>query len=82
MTLVQYASLPGQKSEPRYGLTGTLLGWGRKTTDGPIEPQLQEAAVELFVAKECQLRLGITLHLSHICSGKPDEQRGQCTVSH
>lgn len=81
MNLVGYASLPAQKSEPRYGLTGTLLGWGRKDTDGPIEPQLQEAGVQLFTAKECQQRLGITLHLSHICSGKPEEKKGQCTVS-
>lgn len=81
MNLVRYASLPVQNSEPRYGLTGTLLGWGRKSTDGPIEPQLQEVGVVLFTAQECQQRLGITLHKSHICSGKPDEMKGQCTVS-
>lgn len=81
MNLVSYANLPPQYSEPRYGLTGTLLGWGRKDTNGPIEPVLQEVDVVLFTAKECQQRLGMTLHLSHICSGKPEEHKGQCTVS-
>lgn len=81
MYLSRYASLPAQFAEPRYGLTGTLLGWGRNETNGSIQQLLQEVNVILFTGKECQQRLGITLHLSHICSGKPDETKGQCTVS-